>query len=261
MTDSVHRTTVQHRERRFQGQTVFITGGARTGGMSYATAKAFINEGARVFLYDSDGAGLAASAETLGGDRQVAWRQGDVRITAEIDAAVNHCEQEHGPIDVLVNHAGVSPSQHVLDITAEDWELVLSTNLTGAFRVARSVAARMAQRGRGVILNMTSTGGIAAEPGHAHYAASKAGILALTRAMAYDLGPLGLRVCALCPGDVDTYDWGNVEVARLYRMRIAAGRSGRPEEVAAVYLYLASDDARHVNGSAFIVDGGMLAWE
>ena len=112
-----------------------------------------------------------------------------------------------------------------------------------------------------MILNMSSSGGIAAEPGHAHYAASKAAILALTRAMAHDLGPRGIRVCALCPGDIDTYEWGNVELARLYRSRIAAGRSGRPDEVAAVYLYLASDDARHLNGCAFVVDGGMLAWE
>jgi NAD(P)-dependent dehydrogenase (short-subunit alcohol dehydrogenase family) len=112
-----------------------------------------------------------------------------------------------------------------------------------------------------VILNMSSSGGIAAEPGHAHYAASKAGILALTRAMAHDLGPLGIRTCALCPGDMDTYEWDNIELARLYRARIAAGRSGRAEEAAAVYLYLASDDARHLNGAAFVVDGGMLAWE
>jgi 3-oxoacyl-[acyl-carrier protein] reductase len=79
--------------------------------------------------------------------------------------------------------------------------------------------------------------------------------------MAHDLGPLGIRTCAICPGDIDTYDWDNVELARLYRSRIAAGRSGKPEEVAAVYLYLASDDAGHLNGAAFVVDGGMLAWE
>ena len=138
---------------------------------------------------------------------------------------------------------------------------MIGINLTGIFSVASATARRMAERGLGVILNMSSSGGIAAEPGHAHYAATKAGILALTRAMAHDLGPLGIRVCTLCPGDIDTYEWGNVELARLYRMRIAAGRSGRPEEVAAVYLYLASEDARHLNGAAFVVDGGMLAWE
>jgi 3-oxoacyl-[acyl-carrier protein] reductase len=119
----------------------------------------------------------------------------------------------------------------------------------------------MVARGAGVILNMASSGGIATEPGHAHYAASKAGVLALTRAMAHDLGPFGVRVCALCPGDVGTHAWDNVELARLYRQRYAAGRPASAEEIAAVYLFLASGAAQNLNGSAFIVDGGMLAWE
>jgi NAD(P)-dependent dehydrogenase (short-subunit alcohol dehydrogenase family) len=142
-----------------------------------------------------------------------------------------------------------------------DWDEVIGINLTGIFVVAQVVARSMRERCGGVILNMSSTGGIAAEPGHAHYAASKAGILALTRAMAHDLAPHGIRVCAVCPGAIDTFDWGNVEIQRIYEARIAAGRSGTADEVASVYLYLASDDARPLSGVAFIVDGGMLAWE
>jgi 3-oxoacyl-[acyl-carrier protein] reductase len=178
-----------------------------------------------------------------------------------VESAVQACEAELGPIDILINHAGIGPSRHSLDITEEDWRLVLDTNFGGVFRVARCIAPRMAARGSGVILNMASSGAIATEPGHAHYAASKAAILALTRAMALDLGPQGIRVCALCPGDITTNEWNNVEMARLYRQRIASGRSGRPEEVTAVYLFLASEAALAITGSAFIVDGGMLAWE
>jgi 3-oxoacyl-[acyl-carrier protein] reductase len=246
---------------RFAGKTVFVTGGARERGMSHATARQFLAEGASVFLFDLDAEGLTRSLSSLAGEGRASGRAGDVRSRADVEAALDECERELGPVDVLVNHAGLGPSRHTLEIAGSEWDLVLDTNLTGIFRVGQATARRMAERRSGVILNMSSTGAVAAEPGHAHYAASKAGILALTRAMAYDLGPLGVRVCALCPGDMDTYDWGNVEVARLYRSRIAAARSGRPEEVAAVYLYLASDDARHLNGTAFVVDGGMLAWE
>jgi 3-oxoacyl-[acyl-carrier protein] reductase len=243
----------------FEGKTVFVTGGADPRGMSFATASAFLGEGASVFLFDVDGDRLPAAIAALGGETR--GRVGDVRSTAAIEAALDECERELGSVDILINHAGIAFSQHTIEITEADWQEIIGINLTGVFQVARSVAKRMATRGQGVILNMSSSGGIAAEPGHAHYAASKAGILALTRAMAHDLGPHGIRVCALCPGDMDTYDWGNLELSRLYRLRIASGRSGRAEEVAAVYLYLASDDARHLNGAAFIVDGGMLAWE
>lgn len=229
--------------------------------MSFATARAFLDEGARVFLMDVDEQGLIGAVAELGVRGPVRGRAGDVRSEQQVEASLDECERELGPVDVLVNHAGIGPSRHTLEIGEADWDEVIDVNLTGVFRVARACATRMAERGGGVVLNMSSTGGIAAEPGHAHYAASKAGILALTRAMAHDLAPHGVRVCALCPGDIDTYEWPNVELARLYRAKIAAGRSGAPEEVAAVYLYLASDDARHLSGAAFIVDGGMLAWE
>jgi 3-oxoacyl-[acyl-carrier protein] reductase len=248
-------------EARFEGRTVFLTGAANPRGMGFATARAFLDEGARVFLFDADAGGLDAAVGDLSRHGTAAGRPGDVRSEDDVATALDACERELGPVDVLINHAGIGPSTHTLDISEGEWDEVIGVNLTGVFRVARQAARRMAERGRGVILNMSSTGGIAAEPGHAHYAASKAGILALTRAMAADLRPRGLRVCAVCPGDIDTYEWPNVELARIYRSKIAANRSGRPEEVAAVYLYLASDDARHLNGAAFIVDGGMLAWE
>jgi NAD(P)-dependent dehydrogenase (short-subunit alcohol dehydrogenase family) len=113
----------------------------------------------------------------------------------------------------------------------------------------------------GVILNASSSDAIAAEPGMGPYAAAKAALLALTRAMAFELGPHRIRVCAVLPGETATHPWPDVELQRIYESRIAIGRSGRPDEIAAAYLYLASEDARSLNGVAAVVDGGMLAWE
>ncbi len=244
---------------RFDGKTAFITGGAH--GMGLATAQGLVREEGAVFVFDRDERTLQ---EALAGLRslsdRVAGTCGDVRSRDDLRAALDECEQTLGSVDLCINHAGIGPSTHLLELGTAEWEEVIQTNLTGVFRVAQESARRMADRG-GVILNMSSSGAIAAEPGHSHYAASKAGILALTRAMAHDLQPFGIRVCTLCPGDVETYRWSNVELKRLYQLRIAIGRPAQPEEIAAVYLYLASDDARHITGAAFIVDGGMLAWE
>lgn len=243
-----------------RGKVALITGAGH--GMGRATARRFAAEGAAVYVLDLDSMRVEETvAELRGLGAQAGGRAADVRSRSDVEVAVADCEAALGPLDVLINHAGIGPSEHTLEIDRGRWDAVFSTNLHGAFRVAQTAARGMAERRRGVILNMASSGGIAAEPGHAHYAATKAAIIALTRAMAWDLGTVGVRVCALCPGDVATYDWGNVELARLYRSRIALGRSGTAEEIAAVYAFLASDDARGLSGTTFVVDGGMLAWE
>jgi 3-oxoacyl-[acyl-carrier protein] reductase len=246
---------------RFAGRTVLVTGAAGAG-MGAAAARAFAAEGARVCVVDRDAGAVEAVVERIrsaGGT--AAGAAADVRSRDDVETALERCEAELGPLDVLVNHAGIGPSRHTLELDEPHWREVVEINLGGVYRVAHAAARRMAPRGDGVIVNMSSSGGVATEPGHAHYAASKAGILALTRAMAHDLGPRGLRVHAICPGDVASYAWDNVELSRIYRARIAAGRSAAIREVVAVYLFLASDDARQLNGTAFVVDGGMLAWE
>jgi NAD(P)-dependent dehydrogenase (short-subunit alcohol dehydrogenase family) len=243
-----------------RGKVAFITGGGH--GIGRATARRFADDGALVYVLDLDAGRVEETvAELHAHGAQAGGQAGDVRSRRVVESAVGDCEATFGPLDVLVNHAGIGPSEHTLAIDRERWDAVVSTNLHGAFRVAQIAARRMAERRRGVILNMASSGGIAGEPGHAHYAATKAAMIALTRAMACDLGFFGVRVCAICPGDIATYEWPNVELARLYRSRIPLGRSGTAEEVAAVYAFLASDDARGLSGTTFVVDGGMLAWE
>ena len=195
--------------------------GSRRRAHSHATATGYSSD-------DRDEMRLADAVAAVSAEGIAAGRVGDVRSRADVRAALDACEAELGPIDVLLNHAGIGSSTHTLALEDAEWDEVLSINLTGIFRVGQEVARRMAERHAGVILNMSSSGAIAAEPGHAHYAASKAGVLALTRAMAQDLAPLGIRVCALCPGDIDTYEWGNVELQRLYHSRIPAGRAGTP---------------------------------
>jgi NAD(P)-dependent dehydrogenase (short-subunit alcohol dehydrogenase family) len=171
-------------------------------------------------------------------------------------------------VDVLANNAGTSRRAPFLEITAAEWDRIIAVNLRGMFLVAQAVTAQMARRGAGgVVVNMSSTNGIAGEEDYAHYNASKGGVLLLTKTMAVELGPLGIRVNALCPGYISTplnaaisagLDPGFEEA--YARDRIPLRRTGRPEEVAAAYAFLASDDASFINGAGLVIDGGQLAW-
>jgi NAD(P)-dependent dehydrogenase (short-subunit alcohol dehydrogenase family) len=246
---------------RFVGKTVFVTGGAH--GIGLAAARAFASERASVFLFDRASQLLpeaSAEVERCGGGL-VGTYAGDVRARTDVEDAVAICERQLGPVDILLNNAGYARSRHTLDIEEAGFDEVIGVSLTGIFRVAQTVARTMVSGTGGVILNACASSAVASEPGLASYAAAKAGVLALTRVMAVELAPHHIRVCSVLPGEIKTYAWPNVELGRIYEGRIAAARSGRPEEAAAAYLFLASEDASHLTGAAFIVDGGMLAWE
>jgi 3-oxoacyl-[acyl-carrier protein] reductase len=154
-----------------------------------------------------------------------------------------------------------------LSIAAADWDRIIAVNLRGMFLVAQAVSAAMVRRGGGVIINMSSTNGVAGEEEYAHYNAAKAGVLLLTKTMAVELGRHGIRVNALCPGYISTplnaaiaAGIGGDEFEREYaRQRIPLGRTGQPEEVAAAYAFLASDDASFIHGTGLVIDGGQLA--
>jgi len=248
--------------RGLTGKGVLVSGGSR--GIGEAAARRFLEEGCRVFLCARGRPGVE---ETVGELRRLGEVEGmacDVSREEEAERLVATAEGSLGGIDVLINNAGVAWQEPFLEITPENWDLVLDVNLRGMFLVAQKVAARMVARGRGgAIVNMSSTNAFEGEAGYAHYNASKGAIVMLTRTMAVELGAYGIRVNALCPGKIRTPLQAEAEdaayVEKFERERIPLGRSGMPEEVAAAYAFLASDDASFIHGEMLVVDGGQLA--
>jgi NAD(P)-dependent dehydrogenase (short-subunit alcohol dehydrogenase family) len=248
--------------RGLDGKGALISGG--TSGIGLATARRFLEEGARVFVAGVDEVEVKAACAELSAAGEADGIRADVSREEDIAALVAAGESTLGRVDVLINNAGVADKAKFLDLDAATWDRTIAINLRGMFLVARAVAERMREDGRGgVILNMASTNALGGEEEFAHYNASKGGVLQLTRTMAVELGPLGIRVNCLCPGFVDTplnRALATEDEFREYaRARIPLGRVGRPEDVAAAYAFLASDDAAFINGAALVVDGGQTA--
>ncbi len=249
--------------RGLTGKGVLVSGGSR--GIGLAAARRFVDEGCRVFLSGLDEAELQVAVKELDPDgASAAGRATDVAEESQVDAMVAAADEFLGGIDVLINNAGTARREPFVDIATEAWDRILDVNLRGEFLVAQRVARRMIERGRGgSIVNMASTNALEGEAGYAHYNASKGGIAMLTRTMAIELGPHAIRVNAVCPGKIATPLQGEAEDAeytdRFVRERIPLGRSGTPEEVAAAYAFLASDEASFITGELLVVDGGQLA--
>ncbi|MBI4976577.1 MAG: SDR family oxidoreductase [Spirochaetes bacterium] len=247
--------------KRFAQKHVFITGGAMS--IGFEIARQFASEGALVSLYDRDRKALDEAVEKLRtSGYAVNGFCGDVADQTQVDAAVASAEGA-APIDILVNNAGICLVTPFLNISAEEWHRTIGVNLTGAFYVAQSVCRRMAKRKRGVVLNMSSKNGLDGEFGHAHYNASKAGLVLLTKTIAIELAHLGIRSNAVCPGYVRTAINLAVDsdafVAEFAERYIPLNRVGTVGEIAPVFLFLASDEASFITGQTFVVDGGQLA--
>ena len=252
--------------RGLAGKGVLVCGGSS--GIGLAAAQRFLEEGSRVFIAGLEPGEVDAAVAGLRDLGEVGGLACDVSQEAEVARLAAAAEAGLGGVDVLANNAGTSRRAPFLEITAAEWDRIIAVNLRGMFLVAQAVTAQMARRGTGgVVVNMSSTNGIAGEEDYAHYNASKGGVLLLTKTMAVELGPLGIRVNALCPGYISTplnaaisagLDPGFEEA--YARDRIPLRRTGRPEEVAAAYAFLASDDASFINGVGLVIDGGQLAW-
>jgi 3-oxoacyl-[acyl-carrier protein] reductase len=245
----------------FAGKVALITGGSR--GIGRAIALAFAARGATAAICYRSGATaageVAAEAERNGG--RVTAYQADVGWSEQARALVETVLREHGRIDILVNNAGVFPRTPVVDITDEEWEEVMRSNLYATFYCSRAVLPHMMARGSGIIVNMGSIAGKRGSRWHAAYAAAKGGVFAFTRSLAKEAIPHGIRVNAVCPGRVETEIFGT-QLDQSERARFIAeapiGRLSAPEEVASAVLFLASGASSYVVGETLDVDGGLV---
>ncbi len=252
--------------RGLADKRVLVSGGSS--GIGQATAQRFLEEGARVFLCGLDPDEVDAAVAGLAAFGTVAGIAADVSREDDVTRLVASACEALGGVDVLINNAGVAWREPFLRITAAHWDQMMAVNLRGMFLVAQAVARVLVdQGGGGVIVNMSSTNGLGGEADYAHYNATKGGVLLLTKTMAVELGPRGVRVNALCPGYIETplnaaisADLGGKDFADAYASgSIPLGRPGRSSEVAAVYAFLASDDASFITGAEIVIDGGQLA--
>ncbi|MDH3213342.1 MAG: SDR family oxidoreductase [Myxococcales bacterium] len=249
---------------RLEGRFALITGAAS--GIGAATAKRFAEEGASVASLDlakppDDAWGAVARAAPV-----ALFHDGvDVRDEEAVAAAVRDTAARFGRIDILVNAAGVAGWGSAADLAVEEWDRVIDTNLKGSFLVAKHVLPTMIHQGSGNIVHVASVEGLEGITGAVAYNASKGGVVLMTRNMAIDYGASGIRVNCLCPGAIETPMLGLLghedlaPVREQMRRRHLLERFGRPEEVAAAALFLASDDASFVTGTALVVDGGWTA--
>jgi meso-butanediol dehydrogenase / (S,S)-butanediol dehydrogenase / diacetyl reductase len=243
--------------RGLKGKRVLITGGAS--GIGAASAARFLEEGSAVCVLDRDTKGCAQICQTL--PALVGTVAADVSNLKQVQTAFDDAVRIMGGVDVLVNNAGISIRHDFLKITPEEWDKVVAVNLTGVFYVAQTAARHMWKRDGGVILQTASTNGITGYPYYADYNATKAAVIELTRSMALELAPK-VRVCAVAPGYVLTpMQRAEYTDAMLDEVnsKIPMRRHAKPEEIAALFAFLASDDAAYMTGHVYTIDGAETA--
>ena len=243
---------------RLTGRIALITGAGD--GIGAATARRFSGEGATVILADKNEANArSVCAEIVAKGGKAAAIRADIRKLEDIHAMLAFAAKTFGPAEILVNNAGIGSQKHFLETTIDMLDEMLEVNVKGTFLCAQEAAREMAKLGRGAIVNVSSHSSLLGSTGRSAYAASKGGIDAMTRVMAVDLAQFGIRVNSIAPGPIDTpriRKQHNEERSQAWLRAVPLARIGRPEEVAAVAAFLASDDSSYVTGQTIAVDGG-----
>lgn len=248
---------------RFSGRSVVVTGGGS--GFGRATASRFVAEGARVAVVDVDADAAHETAERLGGAALAL--HADVSSDADMAATAGRVLDEFGAVDVVFANAGIEGVGSAADLSVDDWNRVIGVNLTGVWLTAKYLLPAMVGSGSGSIVNTASIGGLVGVRGIFPYAAAKGGVIALTRQMAVDYAPHGIRVNAVCPGTVVTplveRNWLGKGLDVQAQREVTAQRyplgEGAVDDVASAVLFLAGDEARWITGTTVTVDGGFTA--
>ncbi|MEM0506826.1 MAG: SDR family oxidoreductase [Thermosphaera sp.] len=246
---------------RLKEKVAVITGGGR--GIGFAISARFASEGAKVSILDLDYDRAVKAAEKIKNETKNAETialQADVSNIDSVRKAIAEVIEKFGAINILVNNAAIHLGKPFHEEPLEYWERQFKVNVLGTVIPSQLVVPHMAKAGGGSIINISSKAAITGEPGHASYSALKGAILSLTLAMAVDLAPFNIRVNAICPGPTETdllYSATTEEERNRMAARAPLKRLARPEDIAAIALYLASDDSAYVTGQRFVVDGGM----
>jgi len=243
---------------KFQDKIVVVTGGAQ--GIGKEIALHFALQGAKLAVLDVNDAVLEAVVKELALHTQACGYKVDVTKLADVETVFNKIIDNFGRVDILINNAGITRDNLVLRISESDWDAVLNVNLKGAFNCVKAVVKPMVKQRYGKIVNISSVIGIMGNPGQINYAASKAGLIGITKTLAKELGSRNICVNAVAPGYIKTAMTDKLSDAVKAEMfkRIPMGRFGEPKDVAGAVLFLASGEADYVTGQVLVVDGGLV---
>jgi 3-oxoacyl-[acyl-carrier protein] reductase len=244
---------------RLENKVAMITGAGS--GIGRETALLFAKEGAKVAITGRTADKLEeVCREIYENGGKAIFKIGDVSKREDMDDVVNTALNEFGKIDILINNAGVTKDALVTKMTKEQWNGIIEVDLTGAFNCIQAVVDVMIKQGSGVIINASSISGIYGNIGQVNYASAKAGLIGLTKTLAKELGKKGVRVNAVAPGFTITPMTSKVpdKILEIMKEKIPLHRLAEPIDIAYAYLYLASDEARYVNGAVLSVDGGLV---